>query len=162
MPLPAQRGIRGQATARNATGAIIPQLLGPRQRSRGEQARRIAPNTPQRWHGLCEVFNRLTIEVNERRTAIFRSHFGPNIVFDLGRQTASEDFSAIPDAFGTPYTYWGVGCTDPQKYQRALDAGRVEQDIPVNHSEYFAPVIEPTLSNGTQALVVAALTYLSK
>jgi hippurate hydrolase len=101
-------------------------------------------------------------EVTERITSTFRSHFGTDIVFDLGRQTASEDFSNIPDAFGTPYTYWGVGCTDPQKYQRALDAGRVEQDIPVNHSEYFAPVIEPTLSNGTQALVVAALTYLSK
>jgi len=80
----------------------------------------------------------------------------------LGRQTASEDFSSIPAAFGTPYTYWGVGCTDAQKYQRALDAGRLEQDIPVNHSEYFAPVIQPTLSNGTQALVVAALTYLAK
>jgi hippurate hydrolase len=51
---------------------------------------------------------------------------------------------------------------DAEKYQQALDAGRVEQDIPVNHSEFFAPVIEPTLSAGTQALVVAALTYLAK
>ena len=49
-----------------------------------------------------------------------------------------------------------------EMYQRALDAGRVEQDIPVNHSEFFAPVIEPTLANGTQALVIAALTYLVK
>jgi amidohydrolase len=101
-------------------------------------------------------------KVTERITSAFRSHFGADIVFDLGRQTASEDFSVIPDAFGTPYTYWGVGCSDPAKYQRALDAGRVAQDIPVNHSEFFAPVIEPTLSTGTQALVVAALTYLAK
>jgi len=101
-------------------------------------------------------------EVTERITAAFQSHFGTETVFDLGRQTASEDFSRIPDAFGTPYAYWGVGCTDPEKYQRALDAGRVEQDIPVNHSEFFAPVIEPTLSHGTEALVVAALTYLAK
>jgi hippurate hydrolase len=101
-------------------------------------------------------------EVTARVTSAFRSHFGAETVFDLGRQTASEDFSRIPDALGTPYTYWGVGGTDPEKYQRALDAGRVEQDIPVNHSEFFAPVIEPTLSNGTQALVVAALTYLAK
>jgi hypothetical protein len=41
-------------------------------------------------------------------------------------------------------------------------AGRVDLDIPVNHSELFAPVIEPTLSIGTQALVGAALTYLAK
>jgi hippurate hydrolase len=101
-------------------------------------------------------------EVTQRITAAFRSHFGTETVFDLGRQTASEDFSGIPDAFGTPYTYWGVGCTDREKYQRALDAGRVDQDIPVNHSEFFAPVIEPTLSNGTQALVVAAMAYLAK
>jgi hippurate hydrolase len=83
-------------------------------------------------------------------------------VFDLGLVTASEDFSNIPDALGTPYTYWGVGCVDPQKYEQALKAGRVEQDIPVNHSEFFAPVMEPTMSVGTQALVVAALTYLTK
>lgn len=101
-------------------------------------------------------------DVTKRITSAFERHFGTETVFDLGRQTASEDFSIIPDAFGTPYSYWGLGGTDPQTYQRALDAGRVEQDIPVNHSEYFAPVIEPTLSNGTQALVVAALTYLSK
>jgi len=101
-------------------------------------------------------------QVTEKITSAFRSYFAPEIVFDLGRQTASEDFSAIPEAFGTPYTYWGVGCTDPQQYQRALAAGRVEQDIPVNHSEFFAPVIEPTLSHGTQALVIAALTYLAK
>jgi amidohydrolase len=101
-------------------------------------------------------------EVTERITSAFRSHFEAETVFDLGRQTASEDFSDIPDAFGIPYTYWGVGCIDPEKYQRALAAGRVEQDIPVNHSEFFAPVIEPTLSRGTEALVVAALTYLAK
>lgn len=101
-------------------------------------------------------------EVTQRIAAAFRSHFGSETVFDLGRLTASEDFSEIPNAFGTPYTYWGVGGIDPEKYQRALDAGRVEQDIPVNHSEFFAPVIEPTLTNGTRALVVAALTYLAK
>jgi len=101
-------------------------------------------------------------EVTERITSAFRNHFGADTVFDLGRQTASEDFSDIPNALGTPYTYWGVGGTDPEKYQRALDTGRVQQDIPVNHSEFFAPVIEPTLSHGTQALVVAALTYLAK
>src|SRR5689334_5906317 len=102
------------------------------------------------------------VEVTETITSAFRSHFGAETVFDLGRQTASEDFSDIPNGLGTPYSYWGVGCTDPEKYERALAAGRVDQDIPVNHSEFFAPVIEPTLSHGTQALVVAALTYLAK
>lgn len=101
-------------------------------------------------------------EVTEKVTSAFRSHFGAENVFDLGRVTASEDFSHIPEALGTPYTYWGVGCVDPKKYEEALKAGRVEQDIPVNHSEFFAPVIEPTLAIGTQSFVIAALTYLAK
>ena len=101
-------------------------------------------------------------EVTEKIASAFRSHFGSQTVFDLGRVTASEDFSHIPDALETPYTYWGVGCIDAVKYERAFRAGQVDQEIPVNHSEFFAPVIEPTLSTGTQALVVAALTYLAK
>ncbi len=101
-------------------------------------------------------------EVTQTVTDAFRSHFGPDLVFDLGQVTASEDFSRIPDAFGVPYTFWGLGGTDPQKYREAAEAGRIEQDIPVNHSQFFAPVIEPTLSNGTKAITVAALTYLAK
>jgi amidohydrolase len=101
-------------------------------------------------------------EATKRITAAFRSHFTSGTVFNLGHQTASEDFSDIPNALGTPYTYWGIGGIDEEKYERARAAGRVEKDIPVNHSEFFAPVIEPTLSTGTQALVVAALAYLAK
>jgi hippurate hydrolase len=101
-------------------------------------------------------------EVTEKIASAFRSHFGRDTVFDLGRVTASEDFSHIPAALGTPYTFWGVGCIDPEKYEQALKADRVAQDIPVNHSEFFAPIIEPTLSIGTQALVIAAMTYLAK
>jgi hypothetical protein len=33
--------------------------------------------------------------------------------------------------------------------------------VPVNHSAAFAPVVQPTLDTGTQALVVAALTWLA-
>jgi hypothetical protein len=78
----------------------------------------------------------------------------------MGQQTASEDFSDIPTALGVPYTYWGLGGIDPDTYRRAVDAGRVAQDIPANHSAGFAPVIQPTLDTGTQALVVAALAWL--
>jgi hippurate hydrolase len=101
-------------------------------------------------------------EVTKRITAAFQSHFTAGTVFNLGPQTASEDFSDIPNALGTPYTFWGIGGIDADTYERARAAGRVEQDIPVNHSQFFAPAIEPTLSTGTQTLVVAALTYLAK
>ncbi|MFH9226164.1 amidohydrolase [Streptomyces lydicus] len=76
-------------------------------------------------------------------------------------QSASEDFSRIPDAFGIPYTYWALGCVDPDTYRCAQQRGTVAQDIPVNHSPRFAPVLQPTLDTGVQALVAAALTRLA-
>jgi hypothetical protein len=47
-------------------------------------------------------------------------------------------------------------------YHRAEQAGRVVEDIPVNHSANFAPVLQPTLNTGTEALVVAALAWLAR
>ncbi len=86
--------------------------------------------------------------VTDRVTRAFRAHFGDERVVDLGRVTASEDFSRIPDAFGIPYSYWGVGGTAPG------------QPSYPNHSPYFAPAIQPTLDAGTEAIVVATLAYL--
>jgi amidohydrolase len=89
----------------------------------------------------------------------FQRYFGDR-AFAIDRQSASEDFSEIPDALGVPYSYWGVGCIDPQVYAKAEAAGTVSTDIPANHSPMFAPVIEPTLQTGTAAAVVAALAWL--
>ena len=76
-------------------------------------------------------------------------------------QSASEDFSDIPNALGVPYTYWCIGGIDADAYHRAEQAGRIAQDIPVNHSAIFAPAIQPTLDTGTQALVIAAMSWLA-
>jgi amidohydrolase len=81
---------------------------------------------------------------------------------DLPLQTASEDFSDIPSALSAPYTYWGIGGIDPATYQRAAEAGRIAEDIPVNHSPAFAPIIQPTLDTGTEAMVTAALAWLAQ
>ncbi|MRH30134.1 amidohydrolase [Microbacterium sp. SYP-A9085] len=89
----------------------------------------------------------------------FQRHFGDQ-AFTIDRQSASEDFSEIPDALGVPYTYWGVGCIDPELYAKAEAAGTVATDIPANHSPKFAPVIQPTLEVGTAAAVVAAIAWL--
>lgn len=90
----------------------------------------------------------------------FAAHFGGD-AGELPLQSASEDFSDIPTALGVPYTYWGVGGVDRKTYEEAAAAGRVNEDIPANHSPAFAPVIQPTLDIGTRALVVAALAHLS-
>lgn len=100
--------------------------------------------------------------VTEQVTAAFTAHFGSDVVTRATPQTASEDFSRIPDAFGAPYTFWLIGGADPEKYQAAVANNTVAQDIPGNHSPFFAPVIDPTLSMGVQAQVVAALSYLAR
>ena len=91
----------------------------------------------------------------------FTAYFGDRAQ-TLPRQSASEDFSDIPTALGIPYTYWGIGGIDPRTYRAAEAAGRIAEDIPANHSAAFAPVIQPTLDTGTQALVTAALARLGK
>ena len=112
-----------------------------------------------------ELFDRFPLtdndpETTEKVAAAFSAFFGER-ARPLPMQTASEDFSDIPKALGVPYCYWGIGGTDPERYRVAEEAGRVDQDIPVNHSAHFAPVIEPTLDTGVQAMVVAALAWLA-
>ncbi len=99
-------------------------------------------------------------DTTRRVAGAFGAHFGDRAV-PLDQQTASEDFSDIPRAAGIPYTYWGIGGTDPQTYRTAERAGRVQDDIPSNHSPKFLPVLQPTLRTGTEALTAAALAWLA-
>jgi len=112
-----------------------------------------------------ELFDRFPPTHNDPGTtasvrAAFDDYFGDRAT-TLPLQTASEDFSDIPNALEVPYSYWGIGGIDPDTYAAAEKAGRISQDIPVNHSPNFAPVIQPTLDTGTQALVTAALAWLA-
>ena len=112
-----------------------------------------------------ELFDRFPLTDNDATTtdrvaAAFGAFFGERAA-PVGQQSASEDFSDIPTALGIPYTYWFIGGIDGEVYDAAEAAGRVAQDIPVNHSARFAPVIQPTLDTGTQALVVGALAWLA-
>jgi amidohydrolase len=111
-----------------------------------------------------ELFDRYPLtdndaDVTDRVAAAFTDVFA-ECALQLPQQSASEDFSDIPTALGAPYTYWGIGGVDPGTYHAAEEAGRISQDIPVNHAATFAPVIQPTLDTGTQALVTAALAWL--
>lgn len=100
-------------------------------------------------------------QMTEKVAAAFARHFGQD-AGELPLQTASEDFSDIPNALAIPYTYWGIGGIDADTYEHARVAGRIAKDIPVNHSPTFAPVIQPTLDTGTTALCVAALAWLGR
>ena len=118
-----------------------------------------SPSAPE-----FEFYEQYPLTTNDADTTetiadAFKDHFGERS-HQLSRQSASEDFSDIPNALGVPYTYWGIGGIDADTYAKAVAAGRVDADIPVNHSATFAPVIQPTLDTGIEALVVAALASL--
>ncbi|MGE5519473.1 MAG: M20 family metallopeptidase [Candidatus Dadabacteria bacterium] len=88
----------------------------------------------------------------------FNAQFG-----DKSQETqpasASEDFSVFGRNWKVPYVFWFVGGTDPTTY---LEAKKLNQlnSIPSNHSPKFAPVINPTLKTGLQAMMTAATVWL--
>lgn len=111
-----------------------------------------------------ELYANFPLTVNDdavtaRVEAAFSEYFGDRAQ-TMPAGSASEDFSDIPAALGAPYTYWGFGGIDEEAFRAAVSADRTRVDIPVNHSPRFGPVLQPTLDTGTEALVVAGLSWL--
>ena len=84
-------------------------------------------------------------------------------VVDPGLVTGSEDVGLFATEAGVPCVYWILGGADPAAFAGAtsreeLLAGVAAQ--PSNHSPFYAPVVEPTLSVGVAALVAAARHWL--
>ena len=99
-------------------------------------------------------------EATARVADAFRGYFPAERVRQTGPAPASEDFGSFGTEWHVPSVFWFVGGTDPEIYAKAKEAGRLNE-LPVNHSPLFAPVIHPTLQTGVEALVVAAQAWLS-
>jgi amidohydrolase len=99
-------------------------------------------------------------EASKRVVDAFCRHFPADLVRQTGPAPASEDFGSFGTEWHVPSVFWFVGGTDPNIYGEAKKAGRVNE-LPVNHSPRFAPVIHPTLQTGVETLVVAAQAWLS-
>lgn len=74
--------------------------------------------------------------------------------------SASEDFSVFGRNWKVPYVFWFVGGTDPKTYLDAVKNNQLNS-IPSNHSPKFAPVIDPTLKTGLQAMMTAAVAWFN-
>jgi len=109
-------------------------------------------------HTLPPTINDET--ATEQLSAAFDRAFGEGTVIDPGMFTGSEDVSWFARESGAPLVFWFWGGVDSQKFADATAAGTVERDIPTNHSPFFAPVMQPSLGNGVDALVVAAREFL--
>ncbi|MEU2790131.1 amidohydrolase [Streptomyces sp. NPDC007100] len=121
-----------------------------------------APRAPE-----TEVLNTFPVTRNDDRTldavnAAFTGLFGTQRVFGYEPAAGSEDAGLIATAAGAPLYYWWLGGWEPEEFRAAMASGRLAQDIPSNHSPHFAPVKQPTLTMGVQALTVAALSHLGE
>ncbi|MDA8363780.1 MAG: M20 family metallopeptidase [Gammaproteobacteria bacterium] len=118
-----------------------------------------APRKPE-----ITPLDRYPLNVNDetasnRLAEAFRGYFSPDRVKHTGPAPASEDFGCFGAAWQAPSVFWFVGGNDPNVYAEAAAAGRLNE-LPVNHSPQFAPVLHPTLETGMEALVVGALAWL--
>ncbi|HEX6500656.1 MAG TPA: amidohydrolase [Micromonosporaceae bacterium] len=121
-----------------------------------------APREPE-----IEVMESFPATVNDeaataRLVETFGSFFGTAQVREIPPIMGSEDFGVIGTAAKAPSVFWFLGGWDPQAFAAAEAGGTTDQDIPANHSPHFAPLIQPTLTVGVQALVVAALAWLKR
>ncbi|MBW5435339.1 amidohydrolase [Bradyrhizobium canariense] len=98
-------------------------------------------------------------EATQRVVEAFRGHFGAARVRPTGPAPASEDFGSFGGEWHVPSVFWFVGGTDPDVYAKARDANKLNE-LPVNHSPKFAPVLHPTLETGVESLVVAARAWM--
>lgn len=125
-----------------------------------------APKAP-----LWETINGFPFTINDKMIMdtldeTFTTQFGDQYLSNMSPMAGSEDFSTLATEApnrnggkGVPYCYWMFGGIDPKEWEDAKSSGK-SGSIPVNHSAYFAPVIQPTMSTGVDALVVGALSFL--
>src|SRR5690606_1919163 len=112
-----------------------------------------------------ETLHTLPATVNDetataRVPAALQPTLGETAALDPGMFTGSEDVSWFARDAGVPLVFWFWGGADPVKFAEAAAAGRQAEDIPTNHSPFYAPVLHPTLEVGVTALSTAAREFL--
>lgn len=124
-----------------------------------------ASNSPK--EPIIEATSSFPLTINDEHVASrlassFNECFGEAFEPDTDPTNGSEDVSILATSKGRPYNFWFFGGVDPDLWDRAHREGRAFEDVPVNHSPFFAPVIQPTMSVGIRALCVGALTFLER
>lgn len=87
----------------------------------------------------------------EEIRAALEAELGADKVLNVPASMGSEDFGALAAAIEVPSVYWFFGGFE-------LGEGVVP---PVNHSPFFGPVMEPTLTTGTRAALAGILARLA-
>jgi hippurate hydrolase len=119
-----------------------------------------APKEPE-----FEVINNYPLTVNDAEVTqkvsdAFREQFGERAQ-EVQPVGASEDFGRFGQAWNTPYMFWFVGGTEPEKYDQAMREGTYKK-LPGPHSPFWAPVLYPTIQTGIETLLTAAGVWLAR
>lgn len=100
-------------------------------------------------------------DATARIAEAFDAHFGPERSIPGPVATGSEDFGHFGTRAGCPSVFWFVGVTDPELVRKAFENGTYAEDVPYNHSPRFAPVQDPSIETGIEAMVTAAMCWLT-
>jgi hippurate hydrolase len=98
-------------------------------------------------------------DATRRVVDAFRGYFPAGNVVETKPSTASEDFGSFGTEWHVPSVFWFVGGIDRQLYAKAEAEGRTNE-IPTNHNPRFAPLLDPTLHTGVEAMVTATQAWL--
>jgi hippurate hydrolase len=93
-----------------------------------------------------------------RSGGVLKAAFGNKARLMSEPGSASEDYSEFITA-GVPSFYFGIGGLDPRDLAQAAAN---KTPVPGNHSPEFAPVPEPTIRTGTEAMSLVLLDVLQK
>src|SRR3984893_4372250 len=93
-----------------------------------------------------------------RGGVVLKAAFGDKAVLLPAPGSASEDYSEFIMA-GVPSFYFGIGGLDPKAVAQAM---ATQTPLPGNHSPECAPVPEPTIRTGTEAMSLVLLDVLQK
>jgi metal-dependent amidase/aminoacylase/carboxypeptidase family protein len=118
-----------------------------------------APKPPE-----YSVISQFPLTVNDeaataRTVEGMSAYFGAERVITVEPASGSEDFGLFGTAWNVPSVFWVIGGSDPELYAKA-QAGDDPTILPVNHSPFYAPVMNPTLRTGVEAMLAAAYSWL--
>lgn len=127
---------------------------------KGEAAAAGAPQEPT----ITEI-ERFPVVTNDaealgKTLGVFAGWLGESNILDPGAGAGSEDVGIFATSSGAPLSYWLLGGADPSLFTTGDMTDPALLKVPSNHSPHYAPVIEPTMTIGIKALVVAARTWL--
>jgi len=94
-------------------------------------------------------FNYNNEEKTDEVVRALREALGDENVELSGPMLASEDFGWLGQSVNVPTVFWWFGGTETG-----------DPSGPTNHSPYFAPVLEPTLTTGTTTILAALLHWV--